>query len=246
VLHVHLASLALEVVTGAEDTSSEPDSVGLDQVLVTFGFHGVVVTGHLVIDGHSVVEDVLHLALESLIEAGKERAAAREDDVLVKLDSEVNRAFLDRVVDYLTKWLVEILVVELWVEEHLWAEESLVSNIDADVVAIYGREGQVLKLRGLLDSSVLVFTFLVVLGELLEYVLAYVAVLLFGLGGDLSTIFWLEDFSSCLELVSDVFCNVSSSEWDMLDGALDDLSAADREHMGDTITCIDNSASETV
>jgi len=146
VLHVHLASLALEVVTGAEDTSSEPDSVGLDQVLVTFGFHGVVVTGHLVIDGHSVVEDVLHLALESLIEAGKERAAAREDDVLVKLDSEVNRAFLDRVVDYLTKWLVEILVVEFWVEEHLWAEESLVSNIDADVVAIYGREGQVLKL----------------------------------------------------------------------------------------------------
>jgi len=146
VLHVHLASLALEVVTGAEDTSSEPDSVGLDQVLVTFGFHGVVVTGHLVIDGHSVVEDVLHLALESLIEAGEERAAAREDDVLVKLDSEVNRAFLDRVVDYLTKWLVEILVVELWVEEHLWAEESLVSNIDADVVTIHGREGQVLEL----------------------------------------------------------------------------------------------------
>ena len=44
VLHVHLACLALEVVTGAEDTSSEPDGVGLDQVLVTLGFHGIVVT----------------------------------------------------------------------------------------------------------------------------------------------------------------------------------------------------------
>jgi len=105
VLHVHLAGLAREVVAGAEDTSSEPNSVGLHQVLVTLGLHGVVVTGHLVIDGHSVVEDVLYLALESLVEASEECAASREDDVLVELDSEIDRALLDRDVDYLSKWL---------------------------------------------------------------------------------------------------------------------------------------------
>jgi len=73
--------------------------------LVTLGLHGVVVTGHLVIDGHSVVEDVLYLALESLVEASKECAASREDDVLVELDSEIDWALLDRDVDYLSKWL---------------------------------------------------------------------------------------------------------------------------------------------
>lgn len=83
-------------------------------------------------------------------------------------------------------------------EEHLGAEEAFISNIDAYVVLVKGCELESLELGGLLDSTIIVGAFLIILAVLFQHILAYISVLLFHLDCDLVSVFWLKDFATSL------------------------------------------------
>ena len=50
----------------------------------------------------------------------------------VKLPAGIDRAGLDRIVNDLIKRCSPVIVNKLRVEEHLWTQESLVSNVNLD------------------------------------------------------------------------------------------------------------------
>ena len=68
-----------------------------------------------------------------------------------------------------------------WVEEHLWAEEPLIADIDVHHVAVDGLVNKVLKLLRLNDVAVRVRDFIVILLILLQNILAHVAIFLLDL-----------------------------------------------------------------
>jgi len=72
---VHLARLAelREVLVASKDGAAEPDRVALYDVLEDVASHGVLSTRDLVERYHALVENILHLRLESCVKALEQR-----------------------------------------------------------------------------------------------------------------------------------------------------------------------------
>ncbi len=99
-----------EILVRPEHTSSKPDSIPLHQVLSHFAIHGVVSATDFVVSLHPLINDLLHLLLESLVESVEQGASSREHNVFVQLDSVFNGALLDRVIHNLTQGLDPVRV----------------------------------------------------------------------------------------------------------------------------------------
>jgi len=110
-LCVVLARVAhiVELLVRSENTAAEPDCVPLDHILGDIAIHCCRSARDLVVGCHSLVETSLQLCFQSIIEASKQRASTRQHNVLVKLDSVMNRAALDRIVNDFSQRLGPVL-----------------------------------------------------------------------------------------------------------------------------------------
>ena len=127
-------------------------------------------------------------------------------------------------------------------EEHLWAEEALIANIDVHHISIDCFVHESLELVRLDDLSVLVRLF-VILCELLVRVFAYITIPFFNLGSDLRGVSSLELLTSVLKCRESVLGDVPTGKWDVLDTTRDNVAIANWEDVSNTITSIDNSTS---
>ncbi len=86
----------------------------------------------------------------------------------------------------------------------------------------------------------------IVLPEFLDYVLAHIRIILLDLPGNLQLVFrWhMRHLSALSHQIEHELRDVSSGNWDMLDSATDDIALRTRDDVSDTVTGIDDRASQ--
>lgn len=85
-----------------------------------------------------MVNTLLYELIQLFVEAIKEGTTSGQSNILVELSSVIHRAGLNRLVNNLIQWSSEIVVEEFRMEEHLWSQESLVTNINLDRLSAAG------------------------------------------------------------------------------------------------------------
>jgi hypothetical protein len=124
---------------------------------------------------------------------------------------------------------------ELRMEEHLWAQESFIANIDLCGLTVHGLVNVLLEFVILEDSSRLIHCLLIILRILLNNIFAYVAEsFLYFLSNFHSVITWdlLSSISHVLKYkLSDVF----TSQRDVSHTTSNDEAVTHREHVSNTI-----------
>ena len=120
----------------SENGPAEPYSISLHNILEYVAAHCIISSRNLVECCHALVQNLLHLALQTRVKALEQSRTARKHNILVQLDPVLDRTALNGIINDFTQRLHEILVHELWMEKHLWTKEALISNIDIDHVPI--------------------------------------------------------------------------------------------------------------
>ena len=215
-LGVHLASLNYlrEMLHRSEHTSSEPDSIGLHHVLFDLALNRLVVCARKTVDSiHTHVKDALKLFAETGVKALEQSVSSRKDDVVVKFNSVVDRAFLDSVVNNLFDRAFKVLMDEFRVEEHLRAHESLIADIDVYHFPTYCFVDKLLKVLSVLNlfSRFLILHFGVVPAVFFHEVLADIAVFFLHLLRNFFCISLRHVLFTVLKLLDVVICNVTTS-----------------------------------
>ena len=129
-------------------------------------------------------------------------------------------------------------------EEHFRPKEAFVTNINIDHISVDGLVNEVLELFWLHHITLVIYRFLIVTFVFFQYIITNISLLLFDLSCDFIGIFGLELLTTILEHLQSKLSNVSSSQWNALYTAANDVSIADWEHVSDTIAWVDDSASQ--
>jgi len=184
ILFVHCTGLhdSLEVRVDREHASSVPDSPALHNVLVHLGLNGHTVDVVLRVNCRlALVAEVLEVSVQALCETREASVSSRKNNVSVQTDLIVSRALLDGSVYFDFYRVLEVLVNELRMEEHLRAHEAFVAQRAVDHVSIKSLVSEILKPLCVLNhlASHWVRDLLVVPAKLLHEVGADIAVFLF-------------------------------------------------------------------
>merc|ERR1712124_128825 len=171
-----------------------------------------------------------HLLGETLLDAGVHGGAAGHNDVAVQVLADVHIALHDGLVGGLVHTL-GLLANQGWVEEHLGAAESLVSDLHRAAV---GQLVHLLAFRGLL---VLLHLGVEVKGHVGELLLDVTHDLTLGCGG--------ERVTSFVQDLHHVLGEVAASKIDTLDGVGKGVTFVDRHGVGHTITRVKHDTSGT-
>mmetsp|Transcript_1316 Transcript_1316/g.1688 ORF Transcript_1316/g.1688 Transcript_1316/m.1688 type:complete len:369 (-) Transcript_1316:101-1207(-) len=231
---------------GTQDTATEPHGEALHHVLADGHVDGGgLMLYNLLVGLQSVVDPLLDQFLHFGVEPVEEGAAARQHDVLVQLTAVIHRTRLDGVVDHLVYGRPPVGVDELGVEEHFRAEESFVAHVDLHrFSAIGGLVDQFLELVRQVVAAVLAQVFLIEFLEFLHDVAAHIPVLLLDSPGDVEGVLARHRLLPLSQHAQHELGDISTRQRDVLHTAADDKSVSDGEHVGHTISRIDNQPSE--
>ena len=122
-----------EVFLNREHASSVPDSPALHNVFVDLGFNRLTVDVVLLVNCRlALVAEVLEVGVEALCETREASVSSRKNNVSVQTDLIVSRALLDGSVYLYFQGVLEVLVNELRMEEHLRSHEAFVAQLAVD------------------------------------------------------------------------------------------------------------------
>ena len=94
-----------EVFFGSKHGATKPDSVPLHDVLENVNIDRCAVVLSFVVLAHTVIYNFLERALQTPVEAIEKSRSTRQNDVVIQLNTVVDRAALDGLVDSLLKRL---------------------------------------------------------------------------------------------------------------------------------------------
>ena len=157
----------------AQEAAAEPGTVPLPLVCDDLNLQTAApgaAAAHLA-GSDSCVHQLLDVALQPPAKVLVQRAAAGQDDVLVKATANVDRRLLNHGVDDVGEGREEIRAVDFGVEEDLGGQESLVANVDGSLASA----GLGYDVLGELSPVPIVF------GKLFDDIWADIAVLLLDL-----------------------------------------------------------------
>lgn len=247
ILFVHCTGFhdSLEVRVDREHASSVPDSPALHNVLVHFGLNSLTVDVVLLVNCRlALVAEILEVSVQALCEAREAGVSSRKNNVSVQTDLIVSRALLDGSVYFDFYGVLEVLVNELRMEEHLRAHEAFVAQLAVDHVSIKSLVSEILKPLCVLNHflSHWVLNLLVVPAKLLHEVGADIAVFLFSFLSKFIEV-TSRQVLSVLEFFLNVVSNVTTSQGDLLHGGGDDCAVTNRHDVSDTISRVNHSSS---
>lgn len=247
ILFVHCTGFhdSLEVRVDREHASSVPDSPALHNVLVHFGLNSLTVDVVLLVNCRlALVAEILEVSVQALCEAREAGVSSRKNNVSVQTDLIVSRALLDGSVYFDFYGVLEVLVNELRMEEHLRAHEAFVAQLAVDHVSIKSLVSEILKPLCVLNHflSHWVLNLLVVPAKLLHEVGADIAVFLFSFLSNFIEV-TSRQVLSVLEFFLNVVSNVTTSQGDLLHGGGDDCAVTNRHDVSDTISRVNHSSS---
>ena len=124
-------------------------------------------------------------------------------------------------------------------EEHLWAEEALISDIDVDHVSINCLVNKSLKLIRLHNLAINVLL-LIILGILFQRIFAHITILLFNFWGDFRCISSRKLLSTVSKLFKSELSDISSSKRNMLNARWDNKTITHREDVSDSISWVND------
>ena len=132
-------------------------------------------------------------------------------------------------------------------EEHLGGEESLIADVDLELLARDARLVQVL-LEFVVEVPVAVrsLLLLVKLGILSGHILAHIAVLLLGNAGDFRSILTGDRLLAISLHLQNVLCDVATGKRDVLNAATNDEASRNGEHVSDTVTGVNDETGEII
>lgn len=217
----------------SQQTTSEPRTVPLPLVRDDLHLQATAprASAANLAGADAVVDQVLDVPLQPAAKVLVQRATTREHDVLVQATTDVDGAGLDDAVDHGGQGRQEVGAVDLRVEEDLGRQEALVAHVNGDLASA-GLED------GVLGESCWIP---VETAELLDDIRANVAVLLLDLLGSLEGRVGL---AAVTEEGLDEVCDIATGDGDRLDRRADDVSLGDGDHMGDTVTRVDDSSGQ--
>ena len=124
-------------------------------------------------------------------------------------------------------------------EEHLWAKEALISNIDVDHVSIDCLVNKSLKLIRLHNLAINILL-LIILGILFQRIFAHITILLFNFWGDFRCISGWKLLSTVSKLFKSELCDISSSKRNMLNARWDNKTITHGENVSDSISWVND------
>jgi hypothetical protein len=237
----------VEMLLGTEHTAAEPYCESLNHVLRDINLDGLgSLTSKILILLQSIVDSLLDLLIESLVEVLEKGASTREDYILIELSSGIDRAGLNRNINDLVQRSSPIIVNELRMEEHLWAKETLISNVN---LGLYAGDGvlvdvflEFVRLKNF--ASAFIEGLLVELLVLLNHILAHIPIAFFDLLGNIHSVLCRDRLSAVSHLLKDELCDVLASEGNVLHTAANDKAVGYWEHVGHTVARIDDCAGQ--
>ena len=161
----------------AQKASTEPWAVALTLVRYHLYFKAAAAsTAAADLAGvDAVIHKVLDISLQPSAKIFVERAATRQDNILVQTATNVNGRLLNDAINDHGQGSEEVGAVDFGVEEDLGGEESLVPNVDGGLAATHLVDSMLEELASVT----------VVLGEFLDNVGADIAVLFLDFLGSL-------------------------------------------------------------
>ena len=124
-------------------------------------------------------------------------------------------------------------------EEHLWAEEALISDIDVDHVSINCLVNKSLKLIRLHNLAINILL-LIILGILFQRIFAHITILLFNFWGDFRCISSRKLLSTVSKLFKSELSDISSSKRNMLNARWDNKTITHGENVSDSISWVND------
>ena len=124
-------------------------------------------------------------------------------------------------------------------EEHLWAEEALISDINVDHVSIDCLVNKSLKLIRLHNLAINILL-LIILGILFQRIFAHITILLFNFWGDFRCISSRKLLSTVSKLFKSELSDISSSKRNMLNARWDNKTITHRENVSDSISWVND------
>lgn len=235
-----------EVFWTSKDTTSKPNSITLNKILWYIDLDGLRSwSSQLFVLLKTIINASLYLLIQTLIKVLEHSCSTGEDNVFIKLPASIDRARLDRIVNYLIKRCSPIIVYKFWMEEHLWPQESLISYINFNSCAWARLVRILLKFVRLHDFSCCWIKLLLIkLFVFLDNIFTDITISLLYFLCNFHWVLSWDRFSTISHLLQNKFRDIFACKWNVLNTTCNNETIRDWENVSHTIARVNDSTSE--